>query len=62
MVDVISYLSSLLISVLRSCDTEANKFYDISDRLDDATLLTGCYTQHTLRPVGWLVVLGLTAL
>ena len=46
-----SYLSSLPISVLRSLDTEANKFYDRTNRLYDAALLTRCYTQHALRPV-----------
>ena len=45
------YLSSLLFSVLRSLDTEANTFYDRSNRLYDAALLTRCYTQHALRPV-----------
>ena len=39
------------ISVLRSLDTEANKFYDRTNRLYDAALLTRCYTQHVLRPV-----------
>ena len=48
---MLSYLSSLPISVLRSLDTEADKFYDISNRLYDAALLTRCYTQHTPRPV-----------
>ena len=47
---MLSYLSSLLISVLRSLDTEANKFYDRTNRLYDAALLTRCYTQHVLRP------------
>ena len=46
-----SYLSSLSISVLRSSDTEANNFYDRSNRLYDAAFLTRCYTQHALRPV-----------
>ena len=27
------------------------KFYDRTDRLYDAALLTRCYTQHVLRPV-----------
>ena len=45
------YLSSLPISILRSLDTEANKFYDRTDRLYDAALLTRCYTQHAFRPV-----------
>ena len=48
---MLSYLSSFPISVLRSLDTEANKFYDISNRPYDAALLTRCYTQHALRPV-----------
>ena len=48
---MLSYLSSLPISVLRSWDTEANKFYDRTNRLYDAALLTRCYTQHALRPV-----------
>ena len=48
---MLSYLSSLPISVLRSLDTEANKFYDRTNRLYDAALLTRFYTQHALRPV-----------
>ena len=48
---MLSYLSSLPISVLHSLDTEANKFYDRTNRLYDAALLTRCYTQHALRPV-----------
>ena len=32
-------------------DTEANKFYDISNGLYDAALLTRCYTQHASRPI-----------
>ena len=48
---MLSFLSSLPISVLRSLDTEENKFYDRTNRLYDAALLTGCYTQHALRPV-----------
>ena len=35
----------------RSLDTEAGKFYDASNRLYDAALLTRCYTQHALRSV-----------
>ena len=46
-----SYLSSLPISVLRSLDTEACKFYDRTIRLYYAALLTRCYTQHALFPV-----------
>ena len=41
---MLSYLSSLPISVLHSLDTEANKFYDRTNRLYDAALLTRCYT------------------
>ena len=48
---MLSYLSSLPISVLRSLDTEANKFYDRTNRLYDAALLIRCYTQHAFRPV-----------
>ena len=48
---MLSYLSSLPISVLRKLDTEANKFHDRTNRLYDAALLTRCYTQHALRPV-----------
>ena len=43
---MLSYLSSLPISVLRSFDTEAYKFYDRINSLYDAALLTRCYTQH----------------
>ena len=46
-----SYLSSLPISVLRSLDTEACKFYDRTIRLYYAALLTRCYTQHAFFPV-----------
>ena len=48
---MLSFLSSLPISVLRILDTEANKFYDRNHQLHDAALLTRCYTQHALRPV-----------
>ena len=48
---MLSYLSSLPISVLRSFGTETYKFYDRTNRLYDAALLTRCYTQHALRPV-----------
>ena len=47
---MLSFLSSLPISVLRIFDTEANKFYDRNRQLYDAALLTRCYTQHALRP------------
>ena len=45
-----SYLSSPPIAVLRSLDTEANRFYDRNHKMYDAALLTRCYTQHALRP------------
>ena len=45
---MLSFLSSLPISVLRILDTEANKFYDRNHQLYDAALLTRCYTQHAL--------------
>ena len=44
------HLSSLPIAVLRSLDTEANRFYDRNHQMYDAALLTRCYTQHALRP------------
>ena len=47
---MLSFLSSLPISVLRNLDTEANKFYDRNHQLYDAALLSRCYTQHALRP------------
>ena len=47
---MLSYLSSLPIAVLRSLDTEANRFYDVNHQMYDAALLTRCYTKHALRP------------
>ena len=47
---MLSFLSSLPISVLRILDTEANKFYDRNHQLYDAALLTRCYTQQALCP------------
>ena len=46
---MLAFLSSLPISVLRILDTEATKFYDSSNQLNDAALLTRCYTQHAIR-------------
>ena len=46
---MLSFLSSIPISVLRILDTEANKFYDRNHQLYDAALVTRCYTQHALR-------------
>ena len=51
---MLSFLSSLPISVLRILDTEANKFYDRNHHLYDAALLTRCYTQHALCPLSIL--------
>ena len=48
---MLTFFNWLPISVLRSLDSEANNFYDRSNRLYDAALLTGCYTQHALRPI-----------
>ena len=47
---MLSCLRSLSIAVLRSLDTEANRFYDRNHQMYDAALLTRCYTQHALRP------------
>ena len=47
---LLSYLSSLPIAVLRSLDTEANRFYDRNHQMYDAALLTRYNTQHALRP------------
>ena len=47
---MLSFLSSLPISVLHILDTEANKFFDRNHQLYDAALLTRCYAQHALRP------------
>ena len=47
---MLAFLSLLPISVLRILDTEANKFYDRSNQLYEAALLTRSSTQHALRP------------
>ena len=47
---MLSYLSSLPSAVLRSLDTEANRFYDRNHQMYEAALLTRFYTQHALRP------------
>ena len=47
---MISFFSSLPISVLRVLDTEDNKFYDRNHQFYDAALLARCYTQRALRP------------
>ena len=46
---MLSFLSSLPISVLRVLDTKANKLYDRNHQLYDAVLLSRC-SQHALRP------------
>ena len=46
---MLSCLSSLPIAVLRSLDTEDNRFYGRNHQMYDAALLTRCYTQHALR-------------
>ena len=46
---MLSCLSYLPIAVLRSLDTEANRFYDRNHQMYDV-LLTRFYTQHALRP------------
>ena len=47
---MLSHLNSLPIAVIRSLDTEANRFYDRNHQMYDAALLTRCYSQHALRP------------
>ena len=47
---MLSFLTSLPISVLCVLETGANKFYDRNHPLYDAALLTRFYTQHALRP------------
>ena len=48
---MLSFLSSLPISVLRILDTEANKFYDRNHQLYDAALLTTPYIYNKLLVV-----------
>ena len=47
---LISFLSSLPISVLHNLELKANKFYDRANKLYKAALLTRCYVQHFLSP------------
>ena len=47
---VLSFLSSLPVSVKCILDDEASKFYDKCHHLYAAALLTSYYTQHALRP------------
>ena len=48
---MLSFHSSLPISVLRILDIEANRLYDRTRQMYEAALLTRCYPQHALRPV-----------
>ena len=47
---MLSKLSSLSIVSLRILDEEANKFFDRKHDYYQTALLTGCNTQHALRP------------
>ena len=47
---VLSFLSSLPISVLRNLELGANKLCDRANKLYKAALLTRCYAQHFLSP------------
>ena len=47
---LLSFLSSLPISVLRNFELEADKFYNRANKLYKAALLTRCYAQYFLRP------------
>ena len=48
--DLLSFLNSLPISVLRNLELEVNKLYDRAYKLYKAALLTRCYVQHFLSP------------
>ena len=47
---LLSFLSTLPISVLRNVEEEANKLYYRSNTSYNATILTRCYVQHFLKP------------
>ena len=47
---LLSFLSSLPISVLRNLELKANKLYDRANKLYEAAHLTRCYVQHFLSP------------
>ena len=47
---MLSFLSSLPISGFRAADTETKKFYDTTNHLYEAALLTRSYTQYALPP------------
>ena len=46
---MLSFLSSLPITVLRILDIETNRFYGRNHKMYEAALLTRCHTQHALR-------------
>ena len=46
---MLSFLSSLPVSVKCILDHEANKFYDKGHQLYEDALLTRCYNQYALR-------------
>ena len=48
---MLSFLSSLPISVLDVLDTEASRFCDRNRPCYDAVLSTRCNTKHALRPL-----------
>ena len=48
---MLSFLNSLPIPVLRILDIEANRFYNRNHQMNDAALLSRCYTQHAHRPL-----------
>ena len=47
---LLSFLSSLPISVLRNLELEANTINDRANKLYKAVLLTRCFVQHFLSP------------
>ena len=47
---LLSFLSSLPISVLGNLELEAKKLYDRANTLYKAALLTRCYVHHFLSP------------
>ena len=47
---LLSFLSSLPISVLRNFELEANTFYNRANKIYKAALLTRCSVQHFLSP------------
>ena len=47
---MLSFLSSLPISVLCILDIEVNRFYERNHQMCEAALQTRCYNQHALHP------------